>query len=324
MGSFLGVDGASHVPGNLYGHVLSDPASLAAGDHEFESLGFEDCCDGHSELEVHLPCDTAASAAWRIVVTGDSSCMTCGPAPGPTCSSQEASGGECAGGICTGGDYWGQTSDATTFNLRICIDQQDDVFYQNNKLWIQYGGMYGAAGTHGGCPAEYLGKAYVNDQPWDISSLSACSSGSTCGVSATYTHPKFAVPENCATVHTQVVKNAGRGFVTLPVEPSVGNGHRGEVEIFDHPGGPGVYDVTVTLSCVGTATPPTSRLACAHSVGTGSCHQGLSPPTHIATHTKFTPNLLQRTPNLIAIMLLNLVYPWFYTTPLIFTPPQVE
>jgi hypothetical protein len=30
-----------------------DPVSLAAGEHEFESLGFEDCCDGHSELEVH-------------------------------------------------------------------------------------------------------------------------------------------------------------------------------------------------------------------------------------------------------------------------------
>jgi hypothetical protein len=93
-------------------------------------------------------------------------------------------------------------------------------------------------------------------------------------VSAVYEHPKFAVPDSCAAIHTQVVKNDGRGFVTLPVEPTVGNGLRGEVEIFDDPAGPGVYDITVTLSCVGTATPPTVRLGCAHSVGTGSCHQG--------------------------------------------------
>ena len=53
-----------------------DPASLSTGDHEFESLGFEDCCDGHAELEVHLNCDTTA-AAWRVVTSGKSDCFVC-------------------------------------------------------------------------------------------------------------------------------------------------------------------------------------------------------------------------------------------------------
>ena len=150
-------------PGNTWGHLQLAPAVLTSGDHEFESLGFEDCCDGHSELEVHLPCDQP-SASWRIVVAGQSDCLNCATEPVASCSISLPSGGECANGICTGGAYWGEASDATTFNLRVCIDQQDDIFYQDNRLWIQYGGMYAAAGAHGGCPEEYRGKAYVNDQ----------------------------------------------------------------------------------------------------------------------------------------------------------------
>ena len=49
LGSFIGVDGAEHTPGNTWGHLQSDPVMLTAGDHEFEALGFEDCCDGHAE-----------------------------------------------------------------------------------------------------------------------------------------------------------------------------------------------------------------------------------------------------------------------------------
>jgi hypothetical protein len=114
-----------------------------------------------------------------------------------------------------------------------------------------------------------IGKAYVNDVPWDISGLSGanCHGGSTCGVSAVYTDPNFSVPQECDEVHTQVVKNAGRGHVTLPVEPWHGNGLRGQIEIFDEPGGADLYDITVTLTCAGTATPPQSRLGCLHSTG---------------------------------------------------------
>ena len=76
LGSFIGVDGADHTPGNQWGHLQLAPAMLSAGDHEFESLGFEDCCDGHAELEVHLNCDSEA-AAWRLVVSGETDCLAC-------------------------------------------------------------------------------------------------------------------------------------------------------------------------------------------------------------------------------------------------------
>lgn len=49
IGSFIGVDGAEHTPGNLWGHVQANDINLREGDHEFEALGFEDCCDGHAE-----------------------------------------------------------------------------------------------------------------------------------------------------------------------------------------------------------------------------------------------------------------------------------
>lgn len=289
LGSFMGVDGATHTPGNLYGHVTMDPMALTIGDHEFEVLGFEDCCDGHQELEVHLPCDNEASA-WRVVTAGENDCLKCSTgAAATTCSSQTSSAGDCANGICTGGNFWGDS--AATFNLRICIDQQDDIFYQDDRLWISYGGMYSAAGAHGSCPKEYQGTAYVDDQPWDISALSECRSGATCQVSTSYTSPTFSVPTGCAAVHSQVVKNDGRGFAMTgtggygsTVDPTPGNGWRGELELFDDPAGADVYDVTVTLTCAGTADPPTVRLGCAHNVGTGSCHQGRIEVLHPTTN----------------------------------------
>ena len=51
----MGVDGAEYTPGDLWGHANIDATTLAAGQHEFDVLGFEPCCDGHAELEVHLP-----------------------------------------------------------------------------------------------------------------------------------------------------------------------------------------------------------------------------------------------------------------------------
>ena len=76
LGSFIGVDGAEHTPGNVWGHLQLAPSTLTLGDHEFESLGFEDCCDGHAELEIHLNCDTSG-APWRVITSGQSDCMTC-------------------------------------------------------------------------------------------------------------------------------------------------------------------------------------------------------------------------------------------------------
>ena len=95
LGSFIGVDGAEHTPGNTWGHLQTDPVMLTAGDHEFEALGFEDCCDGHAELEVHLPCDRTTSP-WRIVQASDRNaavdCMSsdfCNGTPlPPSCDSE--------------------------------------------------------------------------------------------------------------------------------------------------------------------------------------------------------------------------------------------
>ena len=78
LGSFIGVDGTDHTTSNQWGHLVLPPHDLTTGDHEFESLGFEDCCDGHSELEVHLQCDQPG-APWRIVVSGTTPCLQCNP-----------------------------------------------------------------------------------------------------------------------------------------------------------------------------------------------------------------------------------------------------
>ena len=95
-GSFIGVDGSEYTPGNLWGHVNVDGTSLTAGDHEFGILGFEDCCDGHAEMEVHLPCD-ADSDPWRTVVHGESECLTCATPNLPSECSMDTESAACCG-----------------------------------------------------------------------------------------------------------------------------------------------------------------------------------------------------------------------------------
>ena len=73
-GGFIGVDGAAYLPGDVFGHVLFDDVYLEVGEHYFESLGFDGCCDGRAELEVHLPCDRRTDP-WRPVVSGESTAM---------------------------------------------------------------------------------------------------------------------------------------------------------------------------------------------------------------------------------------------------------
>jgi hypothetical protein len=75
-GAFMGVDGAEFTPGDIWGHVNVDAAALAPGDHEFDILGFDPCCDGHAEIELHLPCD-AVTSPWRIVTVGETDCLKC-------------------------------------------------------------------------------------------------------------------------------------------------------------------------------------------------------------------------------------------------------
>ena len=51
-------------------------AVLTAGDHEYETLGFEDCCDGHSEVEIQLIHDQSTQdGVWRVVVSGETPCL---------------------------------------------------------------------------------------------------------------------------------------------------------------------------------------------------------------------------------------------------------
>ena len=38
QGSFIGVDGAEHTTGDVWGHVLINGVALTPGEHEFESL----------------------------------------------------------------------------------------------------------------------------------------------------------------------------------------------------------------------------------------------------------------------------------------------
>lgn len=121
-------------------------------------------------------------------------------------------------------------------------------------------------------------KAYIGNQIWDISSLSECVNGQSCSVSSTFTDPQFHVPMGCAQVTVDVSKMRGPGQVTTTA-PGPGNGFRGTVHVEDLEGGAGahVYDLRVTLNCVGgerSAPQVPVRLSCAHNMGTQSCHMG--------------------------------------------------
>ena len=452
-GSFIGVDGSEYTPGSLWGHINVDGTSLTAGDHEFGILGFEDCCDGHAELEVHLPCD-ADSSPWRTVVHGASECLTCGGAElAPECSMDTVSAACCGqsglhiqcgtpadGTVCGDGQwadplgqvnpddivgrfvaisesmniqdaitycnthfagiasihspaeqthaqaactkyadgsqtpdeetgavapygcwigftdeaaeggfawvdgtpvdyvawapgepnsysgnvenavemdfrdsisrsgYWNDapnapdygmfplcqtqaplppapgsppapmlwgTGQTSSFQLEVCIDHVDTLFFQDDRLWFQYNGQWSAAGAHGSCPDRFRGQAYVNNQPWDISDMAHCHSGVECPVSKTFTDRQFEVPMGCANIDMQVTVNSGRGTQPQTIAPSQGNSFRGEVILNDDGfSGADVYDITVTLNCQGTAPNQYARLSCTHATGTEACHMG--------------------------------------------------
>ena len=106
------------------------------------------------------------------------------------------------------------------------LDHIDDIMFQDDRLWIQYGGQYSAAGTHGDCPSRYHNKAYVNNDIWDITALGDCVPGSHCPVSPTYTDEQFEVPMGCSEVTATATTLRGRGEVTTEA-PSAGNAWRG-------------------------------------------------------------------------------------------------
>ena len=64
--------------------VVDRDMALENGNHYFEGVGFENCCDGHAELEVHLPSDMTTDP-WRTVNSGPTGGLVapCEAAPPP-------------------------------------------------------------------------------------------------------------------------------------------------------------------------------------------------------------------------------------------------
>lgn len=71
-------------PGDVWGHVFfaaESTASESGTSHQIKMLGFEDCCDGHAELEVALPsvCTCSDEPGWLMVDwAGDYECHCAG------------------------------------------------------------------------------------------------------------------------------------------------------------------------------------------------------------------------------------------------------
>jgi hypothetical protein len=87
----MGIDGVQANRATDDTHIRFGPQHFDKGDHEVEVLGFEDCCDSHVEIEVHLPCDGPLDedSVWRIVQSGANQCMVCGEDLNLACLSTE-------------------------------------------------------------------------------------------------------------------------------------------------------------------------------------------------------------------------------------------
>jgi hypothetical protein len=95
-GGFIGVNddaqlsntqasSASGSATDIWGHVEVNDIPLTAGDHVFEGLGFEGCCDGAQEMDVRLPTGTD----WIRVTTGASDGLTGACAGGSSSSNAD-------------------------------------------------------------------------------------------------------------------------------------------------------------------------------------------------------------------------------------------
>ena len=96
-------------------------------------------------------------------------CQTSIPRPPAGCGNAHTSGSVVTSALDCPGRIWGSGS-RTRLNIKICVDDQDTIFFQDDRLWVQYGGNYGAAGATW-CPGDasvdppdetaFRGKAYV-------------------------------------------------------------------------------------------------------------------------------------------------------------------
>jgi hypothetical protein len=139
---------------------------------------------------------------------------------------------------------WG-TGQTTSFRVEVCLDHVAQLFFQDDRLWLAHGGQWNPPGHHGSCPERMRGRAYVNNQEWDISALGDCEQGVSCPVSKTFTDEMFMVPQGCATIAMDAILNAGRGHIQS-FQPTRASSFRGEIEIDDSGfGAADVYDITV-------------------------------------------------------------------------------
>ena len=118
---YMGVDGPIWRPMTGWGHVESDGALMGVGEHEWEFLGFEDCCDGHAELEVHLPCDNTQSP-WRVVTAGVTACLSCDTEIEASCSSDRGASATCRQEV-TGCNAWEQG--CVPINQMVCSNPNE-------------------------------------------------------------------------------------------------------------------------------------------------------------------------------------------------------
>ena len=88
-----------------------------------------------------------------------------------------------------------------TGNAWASIDEQDNVFFQDNRIWFAYGGTGSAVGDSSACPADLKGKAFIDNQAFDISSFKTCKSGKNCApVQLAAPKSGFTMPTGCVSV----------------------------------------------------------------------------------------------------------------------------
>ena len=193
LGNFMGVDGPEFRPGNTWGHAETAGSLLTVGEHEWEVLGFEDCCDGHAELEVHLSCDTASSP-WRLVSHGDTVCLNCdlqdpvteGPVidgvqhscssetPGVACCRQEGNGCNDMGSTISGACSVGGAVVCTA-----CDDPNMAPTGANVGRFVAVGREMTHSDAIGYCENNYQSLASIGSWDEQQQAVSACSVYST-------------------------------------------------------------------------------------------------------------------------------------------------
>jgi hypothetical protein len=138
-------------------------------------LGFENCCDGHAELEIHLPCD-GKDSAWRVVTSGtDSECMKCSDSDVPaTCSSTEISAACCGN---SGGHTMCQIpKEGTTCDDHDFVDEAVAGVDQATAVgrFIAIGQAMNYPDAKAFCEEHFFGMASIHSPSENFNAMEAC------------------------------------------------------------------------------------------------------------------------------------------------------